>query len=103
MGGILAYLEDDGKFSEFAHKARWGIPNTTMTIPEGTMWGAAFNPANLTRTARGTGTFSFTSCGAGHIALFPNEVMLANGFTSLEYDIKRDLLTPGIECPTSAK
>ena len=30
-GGILAYLQGDGKFSEFAHKARWGIPNTTMT------------------------------------------------------------------------
>ncbi len=29
-GGILAYLGGDGKFSEFAHKARWGIPNTTM-------------------------------------------------------------------------
>ncbi len=30
-GGILAYLDGDGKFSEFAHKVRWGIPNTTMT------------------------------------------------------------------------
>lgn len=29
-GGILAYLAKDGKFSEFAHKARWGIPNTIM-------------------------------------------------------------------------
>lgn len=30
-GGILAYLAEDGKFSEFSHKARWGIPNTGMT------------------------------------------------------------------------
>lgn len=29
-GGILAYLAQDGKFSEFSHKARWGIPDTTM-------------------------------------------------------------------------
>ena len=29
-GGLLAYLAQDGKFSEFAHKARWGIPNTIM-------------------------------------------------------------------------
>lgn len=28
---VLGYLEDDGKFSELAHKARWGIPNTEMT------------------------------------------------------------------------
>jgi hypothetical protein len=30
-GGILAYLAQDGKFSEFSHKARWGIPNTIMS------------------------------------------------------------------------
>ena len=29
-GGILAYLASDGKFSEFSHKARWGIPDTIM-------------------------------------------------------------------------
>jgi len=30
-GGILAYLASDGKFSEFSHKARWGIPDTIMS------------------------------------------------------------------------
>jgi len=30
-GGILAYLQGDGKYSEFVHKARWGIPDTAMT------------------------------------------------------------------------
>ena len=30
-GGILAYLTGDGKFSEFSHKARWGIPDESMT------------------------------------------------------------------------
>jgi cytochrome c553 len=30
-GGILAYLSADGKFSEFSHKVRWGIPNEIMT------------------------------------------------------------------------
>ena len=29
-GGILAYLAQDGKFSEFSHKVRWGIPGTSM-------------------------------------------------------------------------
>lgn len=29
-GGLLAYLAGDGKFSEFSHKVRWGIPDTTM-------------------------------------------------------------------------
>ena len=31
-GGILAYLQGDGKYSEFVHKARWGIPDTSMTV-----------------------------------------------------------------------
>jgi len=30
-GGILTFLEGDGAFSEFVHKARWGIPDTVMT------------------------------------------------------------------------
>ena len=30
-GGILAYLAQDGKFSEFSHKGRWGIPGTIMS------------------------------------------------------------------------
>jgi len=30
-GGIAAYLQSDGKYSEFVHKARWGIPDTIMT------------------------------------------------------------------------
>jgi hypothetical protein len=193
-GGILAYLDGDGKFSEFAHKARWGIPNTTMTrtamgspdatdvadmmlwlqqlggdgfvinpglsgnwwgglarsgegflidiannfnddtiivvsfytynsigdqvwifgagpingntaelamlMPEGAKWGAAYNPDDSEEIPWGTGTFTFTSCGAGHVALVPNEVMQNDGFTNLEYDINRDILIPGIECPT---
>jgi mono/diheme cytochrome c family protein len=30
-GGMLAYLGSDGKFSEFSHKVRWGIPDTAMS------------------------------------------------------------------------
>jgi len=30
-GGLIAYLAKDGKFSEFAHKARWGSPDSIMT------------------------------------------------------------------------
>ncbi len=192
-GGILNYLKDDGKFSEIAHAARWGIPGTSMSraalgsptskeiadmmlylqelggtgfainsglsgnwwggstragegflidvaknvagdnivvasfytynstgdqvwligagpadgntaqftlyLPEGAKWGDAFNPADRIETEWGTGTFSFTSCGSGHIALAPNGVMQANGFTTLQYDINRDILIPAVTCP----
>ena len=30
-GGFVAYLRQDGAMSEFAHHARWGIPDTIMT------------------------------------------------------------------------
>jgi hypothetical protein len=31
LTSVLAYLEGDGKFSELAHKARWGVPDSDMT------------------------------------------------------------------------
>jgi cytochrome c553 len=31
VGGLIAYLNNDGKFSEFMHKMHWGIPNTIMS------------------------------------------------------------------------
>ena len=193
-GGILAYLAKDGKFSEFSHKGRWGIPDTAMSyssigsptstnmvdmmlylqelggtgfamspglsghwwngdarsgegflfdvsknsmgeqiiiasfytydsmgnqiwiigagtvsgnevvvdfeITEGAMWGGDFDPDDVGRLAWGTGIFKFSSCGAGHIALAPNAAMRSEGFTNLEYDINRSLLTPGVACPT---
>jgi mono/diheme cytochrome c family protein len=196
-GGILAYLAKDGKFSEFSHKVRWGIPGTimsrssmgsptsqnladvmlhlqelggfglavnpghsghwwggttrdgegflievsdkldelgnvigtiitvsfyahdslgnqvwligsgeiignsvelTMTIPEGGLWGDDLVPGDIVRTVWGTGLFTFTTCGAGHILLTPAVGMM--NFTVLEYDINRDLTSPGIVCPT---
>jgi mono/diheme cytochrome c family protein len=197
-GGLLAYLANDGKFSEFSHKARWGIPGTimthstmgsptsanvtdmmlylqelggtgfainpglsgnwwggaardgegflvdvshnlnddtiiivsfytydsdgnqvwligagpidgntaeiAMTIPDSAMWGADFDPADIPdpRPPWGTGTFTFTSCGAGSIALVPNAEMQIEGFTDLAYDINRSILIPGVACPTPA-
>ena len=192
-GGILAYLAQDGKFSEFAHKARWGIPNTIMdrstigsptsqnvadvmlylqelggtgfainsglsgnwwggatrsgegflidvalngngdtiivvsfytydsmgnqvwligsgpingntavinlVMPSGAMWGSAFNPDDNVETPWGTGTFTFTSCGAGNIALVPNMDMQNNFFTDLTYAINRNILVPDVTCP----
>jgi len=68
-------------------------------IPTGAKWGADFNPADVVRTAWGTGTFTFTSCEAGHVSFEPNAEMQALGFTNLEYDLNRDILIPGIQCP----
>lgn len=193
VGGILAYLDGDGKYSELAHVARWGIPGTGMSrssmgsptsqniadlmlylqnlggtgfvinsglsgnwwggetrsgegflidvakgeegatvlvgsfytydslgqqvwligsgpidgntavidlvMPSGALWGADFDPADITETQWGTGTFTFTSCGAGSVELLPNMDMQNNFYTDLSYAINRDILIPDVACP----
>ena len=190
---VLDYLTGDGKFSELAHKARWGSPDTDMTrdamgdptsediadllvflqesggtgfsinpgltgtwwnsarsgegfllevgydanglfffasfytydslgnqvylfsqgpvtggtsveisvwITEGRMWGANFDPDDGSTTQWGTATFTFPSCTAGSIAFVPNQAAIDQGYTNLAYDITRDLIISGLECPT---
>jgi cytochrome c553 len=198
-GGVLSYLDGDGKFSEFAHKTRWGIPNVLMTrdaigsptsadianlmlylqelggtgfavnpgltgtwwnasragegfvlefghsngelvmfasfytynnmgnqvwlvaqspaaIPAGAdaasvdvymvtgpMWGDDFDPDDRNTVLWGTAEFTFPGCDSGHVSLTPNQngMGMGMGFTDLEYDLTRDLLASGIECPTA--
>jgi cytochrome c2 len=197
LGFATDYVQEDGKFSELAHKARWGIPNTIMTrgvmgdptaqdvvnlmaylqqesgtgfavnpgltgtwynadregegfllefgysnaeltlfasfytyddmgnqawlvasptgggpvsgdsvavdvfLVTGPMWGADFDEADRNVVAWGTGEFTFPGCASGHVALTPGPEGTALGFTNLEYDLTRDLLISGIECPTA--
>jgi len=195
-GGILAYLAKDGKFSEFSHKVRWGIPGTSMdraamgsptsadvadlmlylqeaggtgfalnpgltgtwwnaarsgegfvlefgysndmlalfasfytydnmgnqvwltaqstamdgadvtvnvfiSDSPGPMWGADYDPADVNLVQWGTGTFTFPSCMAGGVSLTPSADMVAMGFSDLAYDLTRDAIVSGIECPTA--
>jgi len=82
-----------------ASVANGDTTTVSLEITQGAKWGAAFNPDDVVRTAWGTVTFSFSSCGAGHVSFEPNQDMQALGFTNLEYDINRDILIPGIQCP----
>jgi mono/diheme cytochrome c family protein len=193
-GGILAYLAQDGKFSEFSHKSRWGIPDTSMDreamglptsadvanmmlwlqeeggtgfalnpgltgtwwnaarsgegfvlefgyandmltlfasfytydnmgnqvwltaqstamdgadvtvnvfISDGPMWGDDYDPADVNLVQWGTGTFTFPSCMAGGVSLMPSDDMVAMGFSDLAYELTRDAIVSGIECPTA--
>jgi mono/diheme cytochrome c family protein len=193
-GGILAYLAQDGKFSEFSHKSRWGIPDTSMDreamglptsadvadmmlwlqeeggtgfalnpgltgtwwnaarsgegfvlefgyandmltlfasfytydnmgnqvwltaqstamdgadvtvnvfISDGPMWGDDYDPADVNLVQWGTGTFTFPSCMAGGVSLTPSDDMVAMGFSDLAYELTRDAIVSGIECPTA--
>jgi len=69
-------------------------------ITDGPVWGDDYDPDDFTATPWGTGSFMFTSCTAGTMSLLPNPAMQAMGFTALAYDLRRDLLTSGIACPT---
>ena len=73
-----------------------------LTLPEGAMWGADFDPADLPtpRTPWGTAVFTFPSCIGGNVALTPNADMMTRGFTTLGYDLTRDITVTGIQCPT---
>ena len=79
------------------------INSNTATVdfemPVGAKWGTEFDPLEVNRVPWGTGTFTFTSCVAGHVSFAPNAEMQALGFTNLEYDLNRDILVYGIQCP----
>jgi cytochrome c2 len=78
-GGMIGYLNSDGKFSEFMHKVHWGIPNSSMSraamgnpttadvadlvawmqdIPFTELSAAQEVPAVAAITARGSGTYT---------------------------------------------
>lgn len=66
-------------------------------ITEGGVWGDGFDPALVTETQWGTGTFTASSCDAMHMALAPNADYQTLGYTALEYDLIR-LTTPAVPC-----
>jgi hypothetical protein len=67
----------------------------------GPMWGDDFDEADRNVVTWGTGEFTFPGCGSGHVSLTPNQDGIGLGFNNLEYDLSRDLLVSGIECPTA--
>ncbi len=82
------------------------VDGTTIDVdvfmPQGPMWGMDFLPADGTATPWGTGTFTFSSCTAGHMSLEPNDDMMGMmGFTDLDYDLMRfdDFVISGLDCP----
>jgi hypothetical protein len=74
--------------------------NVNVFITDGAMWGDDFNSADVNNTAWGTGSFTFPTCTAGSVSLTPNQAMQDVGFTDLAYDLSRDLIESGIQCPT---
>ncbi len=71
-----------------------------VVVASGGMWGGAMDPADVMRDPFGTLTVEFPDCFAGSMALDVNESYEAMGFTDIDYDLARDLLVPGVACPT---
>jgi hypothetical protein len=67
----------------------------------GPMWGDDFDPNDRNLVVWGTGTFTFPSCTSASFTLTPGADAQAAGYTELSYDLTRDLLAPGIACPTA--
>ncbi|UCC55832.1 MAG: CHRD domain-containing protein [Gammaproteobacteria bacterium] len=88
VGGLIAYLNQDGKFSEFMHKVHWGIPDTIMSraamgnptaadvanlvaylqaVPFTELSAAQVVPPVAGITARGSGTYTLTESGLEYL------------------------------------
>jgi hypothetical protein len=72
----------------------------SIFMPSGGTWGGDFNPGDVAATPWGTGTFSFPTCETATFQLVPNADMIAAGFTEQTFNLTRDLLQSGIQCPT---
>jgi hypothetical protein len=71
-----------------------------VNITDGAMWGADFDTADVVSELWGTATFDFPTCSSASVSLAPNQDMVDAGFADLSYDLTRDLLESGIQCPT---
>lgn len=69
-----------------------------LFVTEGGLWGADFDPEDVTELQWGTGSFTSQSCDSMHMELSPNAQYRAQGYTDLSYDLIR-LTTPLVNCP----
>ncbi len=74
--------------------------NIDVFITDGAKWGDDFETADVNLTQWGTGSFLFITCARGKVTLKPSDDMKEQGFRNLSYDLTRDLLESGIQCPT---
>jgi len=73
--------------------------DVTVVITNGPAFGDNFDPNAVQRTVWGSGSFTFPTCTGGSFSLTPNQAMRDRGFTDIGYDLTRDLLETGIQCP----
>ncbi len=74
--------------------------NVTFYINKGQKWGPAFNPGDVDQEEFGTGTFTFTACTAGHVAIVPNEKYKGLGYANIDYALQRDIVNHQVACPS---
>ena len=74
--------------------------NVTFFINEGGMWGPAFDPTDVSQEEFGTGTFTFTECSLGHVAIVPNAKYVGLGYANVDYVLQRDITDYQVACPS---
>lgn len=83
----------------------FGPANTGMTsdvavfISEGRKWGEDSNQSDFTEEF-GTATFNFPACDVGNFTMTPNAKYMGLGYTSIDYDLNREVTDYQIACPT---
>ncbi|MDX1555820.1 MAG: hypothetical protein R3212_07330 [Xanthomonadales bacterium] len=74
--------------------------DANVFITDGGTWGSGFDPASVSESLWGTGSFRARSCGEIDMLLSPNSEHQALGYTDLEYGLVR-LTTALLPCPAS--
>jgi len=73
--------------------------NVNLFISSGRNWGESINVGDVT-TPFGTGTFTFPACDVGSFTITPNAQYMGLGFSSIGYDLSRDIALSKIACPS---
>ncbi|MDX2418919.1 MAG: hypothetical protein QNK19_15790 [Xanthomonadales bacterium] len=73
--------------------------NVTVSISEGRTWGEDANQSDFTEVF-GTAIFDFPACDVGSFVLTPNAKYMGLGYSTIGYDLSRDITASQIACPT---
>jgi len=76
------------------------ISDLVVATTTGGTWGPDYNPDDVDIVLWGTGYVAFPTCKEGSVILTPNAEKMAEGYTEIAFDISRELLEPGVACPT---
>jgi hypothetical protein len=94
---LYSYFQGRQIFLIAVGTASGSTADVDVFITEGGLWGDNYDPALVSESQWGTGTFTVDSCDSMAMELKPNAAFEAKGYAYLMYDLVR-LTTPAAPC-----